>query len=265
MRIFFQMSVGGFKIFDVREFSHKGEHGVYALMPEIAATHEGIENYHTHIVKSDMHGMRYDILHLFSTRDLKIILQNDLYNNRLSRCLFIRDCARSQDGGRTCDIAFCVFSENEIEKDIVNKMAYEVLVPRESRLLKEVPNLIHTVVIGNEQVLMFETQRWEALCHELEHIQVFHNNKLASSIINGMEQVVVLYAQRNILNIINEQTNLFNDSPYYVLYTNELPLESRTISTAAKEHEYLNKLSNPDKHHGAIFDALKSLFDIKNK
>lgn len=263
MRIFFQISVGGFKIFDVREFSHKGEQGVYVLMPEIAATHEGTENFHTHIVKSDMHGMRYDILHLFSTRDIKIILQNDLYNNRNSRCLFIRDCAKSQDGGRTCDIAFCVFSEDDIEKDIVNKMAFDVLVQRESRLLKEIPNLIHTVIIGNEQVLMFETLRWEALCHELEHIQVCQKNKLGNSIINGSEQFVVLYKNNNKFKVINEQTSLFNDSPYYILYTNELPLESKTISTATKDHEYLKKLSNPDKHHGFIFDALKSLFDLK--
>ena len=82
------MSVGGFKIFDIQQFLHKEDDFCYAFMSEIASTHNGMHNYRTHIIKDDSHGMRVELMRLFSSNSINLLLQNDVCEERNVRCLY---------------------------------------------------------------------------------------------------------------------------------------------------------------------------------
>ena len=77
MRILIQMSIGGFKIFDINQFLHKSEGFCYAMMSEIASTHHGEQNFRTHIILNDSHGMRLELMRLFSSNSISRQLQAD--------------------------------------------------------------------------------------------------------------------------------------------------------------------------------------------
>ena len=89
MRLFIQMSIGGFKVFDINQFLHKGENFCYAMMSEIASTHHGEQNFRTHIIQNDSHGMRLELMRLFSSNSINIQLQDDVCEEKDIRCLYI--------------------------------------------------------------------------------------------------------------------------------------------------------------------------------
>lgn len=230
MRIFIQMSVAGFKVFDVNAFRHECERGRYALMSEIISTQNSTENMHTHIIRSDMHSIRKETMGLFSSADVTFLLHDDYLGGNPARCLFASKYSLTRDKfKRDCDVSLCLMSENEEDIDMINKFGYMFVTNPQSGLKEQLQTVLRLEVIDNSQVLLFDAPRWQCLCNEVAQCTPASATSVIDGIANGKNQVVVLGRGQDRVGVKRNMEGLFNDRPYIVLQDTQLPLSPQVL------------------------------------
>lgn len=230
MRIFIQMSVGGFKVFDINAFHHECENGAYALISEISSTQNSIENLHTHIIRNDMHGMRLETMRLFSSGDVTFLLHDDYFGGKPARCLFASKYSLTRDKfKRDCDVSLCLMSENEEDADMVNKFGYMFVTNSQSGVKEQLQTVLRLEVIDNRQVLLFDAPLWQCLCNEVAQCTPASATPVIDGIANGKSQVVVLGRGQDRVGVKRNMEGLFNDKLYLVLRDTQLPLSPQAL------------------------------------
>jgi len=230
MRIFIQMSVAGFKVFDINAFRHECENRVYALISEISSTQNSIENLHTHIIRNDMHGMRLETMRLFSSGDVTFLLHDDYLGGNPARCLFASKYSLTRDEfKRDCDVSLCLMSENEEDIDMINKFGYMFVTNPQSGVKEQLQMVLRLEIIDNRQVLLFDAPLWQCLCNEVAQCTPASATPVIGGIANGKNQVVVLGRGQDRVGVKRNMEGLFNDRPYIVLQDTQLPLSPQTL------------------------------------
>lgn len=267
MRIFVQMSVGGFKVFDVAAFAHECDQGRFALIREIADTQQGIKDSQTHIIRNNMHGMRLETMRLFSSPDVSLLLHDDWFNDEPVRCLFVAQAGLTKDTfQRQCDVSYCVMGQNEQENEQVNSLAYAIAVLRDETVLNQLSALLHTSTIDDRSVLLFETAKWNALLEVVNSQDISDVQPLCSDIVQGDLQVAVIHDNLNGRQVYKNQPGLFNDSQYWVLHEHELPIV-RHYDLISRQPVFFapQKKPNEKTSHDDLRDFLKELRDLIKK
>lgn len=259
MRIFFQMSIGGFKIFDINQFLHKSEGFCYAMMSEIASTHHGEQNFHTHIIHNDSHGMRLELMRLFSSNSINIQLQDDVYEGKNIRCLYISNIGESKDEiNRSCDVSFCAMGEDTEEYELINYMAYLLVFKNRYEIRNKISGLLHTKVLNDELVLAFETSAWDDMCKHIK--EQYASEKEGFTDFVDVKQLTVLNGNLDIAKVYEKHKGLFNNQLYMVIKSCDIPLEKQ-LAHALDSSEWI-------KHHSMYMgkDNVCNLFnEIINK
>ena len=265
MKIFIQMSVGGFKIFDIQQFLHKEDDFCYAFMSEIASTHNGMHNYRTHIIKDDSHGIRVELMRLFSSNSISLLLQNDVCEERNVRCLYMANVGNTKDEiNRSCDVSFCVMGENEEENKLVNHIAYALIVTNNDEKTNQIGELLHTKILGDKQVLAFDTTIWNGLCESLYKKDCSPKDNAYIDIVNE-NQLVVINGNLDFIKVYRENEKLFNDNPYIIINSKKLPLgkNSDNMTDMIKWEKSNLRFQGRDKVHGLFHEIINELKKIK--
>ena len=265
MKIFIQMSVGGFKIFDIQQFLHKEDDYCYVMMSEISSTHNGMNNYRTHIIKNDSHGMRVELMRLFSSNSIKFLLQNDVCEERNVRCLYMANIGNTKDEiNRSCDVSFCVMGENEEEYKLVNHIAYALIATKNDENTCQFGELLHTKILGDKQVLAFDTSIWNRLCKSLYKEKDSAKDNAYIDIVNE-NQLVVLNGNLDFIKVYRENEKLFNDNPYIIINSMKLPLgkNSDNMTDMIKWEKSNLRFQGRDKVHGLFHEIINELKNIK--
>ena len=259
MRLFIQMSIGGFKVFDINQFLHKGENFCYAMMSEIASTHHGEQNFRTHIIQNDSHGMRLELMRLFSSNSINIQLQDDVCEEKDIRCLYISNIGESKDEiKRSCDVSFCVMGENAEEYELINGMAYLLVFKDSYEIRNKISGLLHTKVLDDELVLAFETSTWDDMCKNIKE-QYESPKESFTDLVGGM-QLTELNGNLDNAKVYEKHRGLFNDNLYMIIKSSDIPLE--------KQLDHVSESSEWIKHHSMYMgkDTVCDLFnEIINK
>lgn len=263
MRIFIQMSIGGFKIFDVNQFLHRNEKFSYAMMSEIASTHHGEQNFRTHIIQNDSHGMRLELMRLFSSNSINIQLQDDLCDEKNVRCLYVANMGESKDEiNRSCDISFCFMGENIEEYELINYMAFLLVFKNDHEIRNKISGLLYTKVLNDELVLAFETSTWSEVCNHIKQ-QYVSARKSFTDVVNG-KQLTVLNGNLDITKVYAKHKGLFNDNFYIVIKSNDIPLEKQPAyivnsSEWVKSHSMYMVMDNGYNLFEEIINKLKNI------
>lgn len=203
------MSIGGFKVFDIDSFVHTENSMRYVFMNEIRDVAES----RTHLVNSDMHGMRKDTCSLFSSADVELLYQEDLSYNSQTTILFIKKCGCNYDSmGRECKVSACFMSETPEDEMILRNLTVAVTSDDEAteNLLG---SLLSELIINDRQVLAFDDKVWEKLKN---HVKSDNFTNRAKEVFEGGKQVVVIHEGRNIYDVRKKLKGLFNEQPYLV-------------------------------------------------
>ena len=275
MRVYIQMSVAGFKIFDINQFQHESKKGRYALMSEIASTQDGSNNAHTHIVRSDMHGMRLETMSLFSSRDVTMLLHDDFCEGIPARCFYANRYSLTTDKfNRECDVSLCLMSECDDDKKLINKFGYTLMYEKQSDVLAELQNVLRREPLVDETVLLFDTALWQTLCDRISQRAITPTTQMIDSIAKGDTQVVVLGKGQDKHGAVQNRQGLFNKDKYLVLLPSHLPLESHTLSVPAQTEWMLSSITqtndelssdNTDTFHEILKDVKDIFSQIINR
>lgn len=237
MRIFIQMSIGGFKIFDINQFLHKSEGFCYAMMSEIASTHHGEQNFRTHIILNDSHGMRLELMRLFSSNSISLQLQDDVCDGKGVRCLYVADIGESKDEiNRSCDVSFCIMGEDLEEYELIDYMAYLLVFKNSNEIRSKISGLLHTKVLDDELVLAFETSAWDDMCKNIKQ-QYASPKESFANLVDG-KQLTVLNGNLDIAKVYEKHKGLFNDKLYMVIKSSDIPLEKK-LAYASDSSEWI--------------------------
>jgi hypothetical protein len=276
MKIFIQMSVAGFKVFDVGEFRHECEKGRYALIEEIGATQDGTENFRTHIIRNDIHGLRLETLRMFSSNDIIMLLHDDTFEGKPSRCLYADKFALTKDKfNRDCDMSLCIMSENEEEVKIVNKFGHYLIVEEQQALMEKMKFLLRRETIDDKLVLLFDFPLWHTLCEIVlggEPVTMTTSINF-NGIARGSTQVVVLGHGQDKGRVIYNMKGLFNQNLYLTLTPNFVPLYRNTLAapdTLSPMTSYSSTVKKDDSKHnpldiGDIFNEIHQLINKLKK
>lgn len=268
MRIFVQMSVGGFKVFDVSAFAHECDQGRFALISEVDDTLKGVKDCETHIIRNNMHGMRLETMRLFSSPDMLLLLHDDWLNDEPVRCLFVAKAGLTKDTfQRQCDVSYCVMGQNEQENEQVNRLAYSIAIMQDETVLSQLPELLHTTTIDDTSVLLFESAKWDALLEQVNSQDIYDAQPLCADIAQGNLQVAVIHDNLNGRQVYKNQPGLFNDSPYWVLHGHELPIAEHDDDLISRPPEFFapQKRHNDMTSNNELCDFLKDLRDLIKK
>lgn len=237
MKIFIQMSVAGFKVFDVQLFGHECELGRYALMSEISMTQNGEENAHTHIIRNDMHGMRLETMHLFSSNDVNLLLHDDMLDRKSTRCLYVSKYSLTQDKFRRgCDVSLCIMSEKDADIVMVNKLGHMLMIEQHQTVMENLQSMLRLDIIDDKQVLLFDESLWQSLYTTVMQYIPVSSTPMIDGIAQGKTQVVVLGTGQDRVGLMRNMEGLFNNNLYWVLHNSHLPLINHTLSVPdAKE------------------------------
>ena len=273
MRLFIQMSVAGFKIFDVNQFRHVSDNGRYALMSEISSTHNGNNNVGTHIIRDNMHGMRLETMYLFSSRDVIMLLHNDFCDGKAARCFYTDKYSLTTDEfNRDCDVSLCLMSESADEIETVNRIGYLLMAVKKPEIMGEFQNLLRRETIEGEIVLLFDTVKWQNICQYASTLALTHTSPLIDSIAKGDTQVVVLSEGQDRYVAAKNRKGLFNNDKYWVLSPSHLPLQSKTLSLPSQTvymsldniRSSTHQRPTESDNFKDLINAIKDIFTNKN-
>lgn len=265
MKFFIQMSIGGFKIFDVSEFQHKGADFSYALIEEIKSTHDGIKNYHTHIVRNDSHGLRLESMRLFSLGTINLLLQDEWYDGQECRMLYLANCGFTKDEiNRICDVSFCLIGQNVAEWQLINKLASILITTNCDDAKSQISELLHTKVLDNHLVLAFETSKWKSLQDKIVQHEL-NNNQTTEYLTQQNGQFVVLNGDLDVHRVERDFRTLFNKKSYGIYKSQHLPINSQNLEVMSNLHIDLHHSSKDYKEetHDFVTYIINKLKDMK--
>lgn len=265
MKFFIQMSIGGFKIFDVSEFQHKGADLSYALMEEIKSTHDGINNCHTHIIRNDSHGLRLESMRLFSSNAINLLLQDEWYDGQECRMLYLANSGFTRDEiNRICDVSFCLIGQDIAEGQLLNKLASILITTNCDDIKGQISELLHTKVLDNQLVLAFETSKWQSLQEEIVQHEL-SNSQTTDYITQKNGQLVVLNGDLDFYHVERNFRPLFNKKSYSVFKSRHLPINSQNLEVISNLHigSHHNLKDKKEDAHDFLNYIINKLKDMK--
>lgn len=213
MRIFIQISVGGFKIFDIESFIHDQNDLKYINIAEI----RNVEQTRTYLVNNDLHGLRSEICGLFSNGDIEVLLQNDTFDTIATSILFIKRFGHQDESLTDEKISALFVSETSEETNFLRNLTIARISDDERTgvLLYE---LLTKRIIDNKQVIAFDNAAWKDLIIYIENKEFSDH---VESILARSNQMILLHNGINPFTIIKRFPGLLNKQLYNVFSPNE--------------------------------------------
>lgn len=243
MKIFIQISVGGFKVFDIDSFIHTHNDLRYIYMGEIY----NVEQTRTHLVNYDMHGIRNETCGLFSCGNIEILFHNDTIDSLPTTMLFIKSGGNIHDKGEDRKISTLFVSEKISEYAFLKNLAIaKALEDKQTERL--LWRLLTETFIDSKQVIAFDNSTWGELIRHIKH-QEFSNR--VENILGEGNQLVILRHEGSLSTIEEILPGLLNCHPYLVL----TPTDFSKIKNGEKLNKQPSVLS---KEFDFSFEELKS-------
>ena len=257
MRIFVQYSVSGFKIFDTSRFSHHVNGGCYCTMKEISDTNKGGKN-GTHIINTNLHGIDQSIVQLFSSPLVEMLLQSITFDGQEQTMLYVNNAGTSVNQNRDCNIVVLLISEQESEKNLLEAMTLLLLSDNRNPLLSLLGSLIDKRIIGEELVLYYNKDKWQAVINSV----IENASRSYQAEKESLGQVLLPTQGIETHRLLQVHSDTFNRKPYRVLKKIQNPYEARLQKLSASS---ISHAQNSGSTH-----RLKRLFkvivkDIKNE
>ena len=177
IRVYCQISVGGYKIFNILAFPHGTDNGIYIKMDEIS--HAWKENDQVVLVTSKSAcGLSTPVIKMFGSRDIQAVLLN---GEKECSTLFLKHEESS--------FAYAFTSDNAEDTKILRTMAC-VWITEQSKLLSKLQKMTEKIIEAEELVLMFHKTEWESLCQELSILDKFDFGRF-ENVHNGKKNLMI--------------------------------------------------------------------------
>lgn len=262
MRVFCQMSVSGFKIFDLNQFNVSVEGGKYVTMADIAETQHGKGNVHTHITGSNYHDLPYDVIKLFSMPMIEMLFQRISISGQERLMFYCNRVGITYDNqNRECETSYLFVQTCDEDADIIKKLALAMVYKGDCHVVEFLQNMVRKDTVNEEYVLFYDTTIYNQICEYVN--KQLYKGSLAEGIQNDANQVIVVRGNNSqtVSKILVEHKSLINSDKYWVVDISQLPLFKNTLSVydcyyPLRDTRFSNSRGNID-----WFEEIKKLFN----